>query len=106
MARSKRPAPTTGQDAYRILRASQARLAASVIPHVPPRLDLSSIASPTAYASYFLIVALFRKKAATKVDAPSLSLSFLIRSILRPKQWDNVLPTRSYPASPLLRRIT
>jgi len=62
--------------------------------------------SPTAYASYFLIVALFRKKAATKADAPSLSLSFLIRSILRPKQWDNVVPRRSDPASPLLRRIT
>jgi hypothetical protein len=29
MARSKRPAPTTGQEAYRILRASQARLAAT-----------------------------------------------------------------------------
>jgi hypothetical protein len=35
-------------------------------------------ASPTAYASYFLIVALFHKKAATKVDAPYLSLSLLI----------------------------
>ena len=29
MARSKRPAPTNGQEAYRILRASQARLAAT-----------------------------------------------------------------------------
>jgi hypothetical protein len=34
--------------------------------------------SPTAYASYFFIVALFRQMAATKADAPSLSLSFLI----------------------------
>jgi hypothetical protein len=58
--------------------------------------------SPTAYASYFLIVVLFRQMAATKADAPSLSLSFLIRSILRPKQWDNVIPKRSDPASPLL----
>ena len=61
--------------------------------------------SPTAYASYFLIVALFRQMAANKADALSLSLSLLIRSILCPKLWDKVLPTRSDPASPLLRRI-
>jgi len=31
--------------------------------------------SPTAYASFFFIVALFRQMAATKADTPSLSLS-------------------------------
>jgi len=58
--------------------------------------------SPIAYAIFYLIVELFRQMAATKADAPSLSLSLLIRSILRPKQWDNVLPTCYDPASPLL----
>ena len=61
--------------------------------------------SPTAYAIYYLIVALFCQMATTKADAPSLSLSFLIQSILRPKQWDNILPTCSDPVLPLLRRI-
>jgi len=61
--------------------------------------------SPTAYASEFFIVALFRQMAATKADTPSLSLFFFIQSILRPKKWDNVLPKRSDPASHLLQRI-
>jgi len=60
---------------------------------------------PQCLRQLFLIVALFRQMAATKADTPSLSLSLFIRSILRPKQWDNVLPTRFNPASPLLRRI-
>ncbi len=37
--------------------------------------------SHTAYASYFSIVALFRQLAATKADAPSLSLSLSFDSI-------------------------
>ena len=44
----------------------------------PTRSAQVGSASPTAYASYFLIVALFRQMAATKADAPSLSLYFLI----------------------------
>jgi len=47
--------------------------------------------SPIAYAIFYLIVELFRQMAATKADAPSLSLSLLIRSILRPKQWAEYL---------------
>jgi hypothetical protein len=41
-------------------------------------LHLSSIASPTAYTSYYLIVALFHQMMATKADAPSLSLSLFL----------------------------
>jgi len=69
----------------------------------PGRISPPSLPPPLTPAIFLLLRCSAKRRPPR--STPHLSLSLLIRSILRPKQWDNVLPTRSDPASPLIRRI-